>query len=150
MDELRQRTYWQILSPTVTIAEWRYACFAILERETFHKMPLPAVFLGVVEEMRQQDRTARAQQESLRTRQSVVHTSADDTWARLHVEMVMHGIPRLGHFDEAALRCEHYATIDPDNAPDWLAEAAWWRQGAPGRPLLPSMVAHVRDGDMWR
>src|SRR5207244_11204933 len=135
---------WQIMRQHMTLEEWQDACAHVLATETFHKVPLPAVFLGLAQERRQIRREEERREQSLNSRQSVVHTSADDTWARLHVEMVMHGIPRPGHYDEAALACEHYASIDPDNAPDWLAEAAWWRDGAHGRPLLPSMVQQGR------
>jgi len=143
LNDTRIRAYWQIMSAQMTLHEWQDACMGVMQSETFNKMPLPASFLAVVIEARQHLAESEWRLESREPWPELAHTSADYTWARLHVEMVQARIPRLGHLEDAAEACEHYATIDLDNAADWRAEAAWWRNGAHGRPLLPSIVTDV-------
>jgi hypothetical protein len=77
-DELtkpRQTLYWQVFAPKLTIDEWEYACFQAIERENFHKVPLPAVLLDYVREYRRAQRDARGQQpgvEGMCTRQQLL------------------------------------------------------------------------------
>lgn len=49
----RQRLYWEIFRDRITLAEWEYACHQAISRETFHKVPLPAVLMDYVRECRQ-------------------------------------------------------------------------------------------------
>lgn len=48
-DELtqpRQKLYWQAMKDLVTIDEWEYACLCAIQRETFHKVPMPAALIA--------------------------------------------------------------------------------------------------------
>ena len=53
LSELRQRTYWTLLHPQVTIEEWEDACLQAMTHETFHKVPLVARLLAYVQAFRQ-------------------------------------------------------------------------------------------------
>lgn len=58
-DELskpRQMLYWELLQHKITMQEWEYACEQAMDRETFHKVPLPAQLMTYVEEHRTQRR----------------------------------------------------------------------------------------------
>ena len=139
----------------MTIAEWEAACQHTMDHGMFYKVPLPAVFLGYVETQRQTIAEAqRLETQRLADRQAygfnapaVSVPGKDRAWARLHVAMIEAGIPRPGHYDEAVEYCERCVTLDPDNAADWQAEADWWRQGAHGRPVLPSMHRIIVHGE---
>lgn len=50
----RQKLYWEALHARLTIDEWEYACGAAIDRETFHKVPLPAVLMGYIHEYREE------------------------------------------------------------------------------------------------
>ena len=58
MSELKQRGYWNLLHPRLTIEEWEYACTQAMTRETFHKVPLPAILIDYAMEHRQAARAA--------------------------------------------------------------------------------------------
>jgi hypothetical protein len=54
-DELsrpRQLLYWETFRDRITLEEWEYAASAAIQRETFHKVPLPAVLMQYVLEYR--------------------------------------------------------------------------------------------------
>ena len=56
-DELtkeRQKLYWKALHARLTIEEWEYACETAMDRETFHKIPLPAVLMAYAAEYQQE------------------------------------------------------------------------------------------------
>ena len=59
MSETRLELYWESLGHEVTLEEWQMACADARDRETFHKVPLPAVLWGYVEERRAQRRLAQ-------------------------------------------------------------------------------------------
>jgi hypothetical protein len=78
MSEARQDLYWEVLAPDITMDEWDYACHAAMARETFHKVPLPAILFGFVHEYRKEVRrrqhaleeAARREQEQIRALQA--------------------------------------------------------------------------------
>jgi hypothetical protein len=53
ISELKQRAYWSLLSPKISIEEWEGACKRAMLEETYSKIPLPAVLLGYAMERRQ-------------------------------------------------------------------------------------------------
>jgi hypothetical protein len=63
-------------------------------------------------------------------------------WARGHATMLAAVLedPSLTTHDKKyaayAAWCERFAAQHPQDAEDWHAEAAWWRDGAHGRPSL--------------
>ena len=63
MNEVRQRSYWQIMRDHVTLAEWQYACTQAMARETFYKVPLPAHMTEYVREYRKGIRELRQRAE---------------------------------------------------------------------------------------
>lgn len=67
MSELRKRAYWGILRDRISLEEWEYGCMQAMERETFHKVPLPAVMLDYAREYRKVKREERdrAQRQTL-------------------------------------------------------------------------------------
>lgn len=76
MSEMRQRGYWGILSERLTIEEWEYGCLQAMERESFHKVPLPAVMLDYAREYRkarreQQARVARQRRQLMAPEESL-------------------------------------------------------------------------------
>lgn len=76
LSELRQQSYWSLFHDRCTLEEWQYACTQAMAREIFHKMPLPAVLLDYVRELRQAKRDALpsspSPQEVLALRESLV------------------------------------------------------------------------------
>lgn len=52
MSELRQTTYWELLSPLLSIEEWEYACKQAMLSETFHSVPMPATLVVYGKELR--------------------------------------------------------------------------------------------------
>lgn len=52
MSEFRQEAYWQIFGEHVTLEEWEEACLQAMSRETFHKVPVPAVMWGYIKQQR--------------------------------------------------------------------------------------------------
>lgn len=59
MSEIRQETYWRVFGARSTLAEWQEACYLAIERERFHKVPLPAVLWAYIEERRAREQAAR-------------------------------------------------------------------------------------------
>jgi len=60
LEKERQRLYWALFRNEVSLPEWEYAAAQAMWRETFHKVPLPAVLMHFVQELRQrQEREAR-------------------------------------------------------------------------------------------
>lgn len=55
----RQKLYWQLLSPLMTIEEWERACHYALMHETFHKVPLPATLIECLAKAKEHDRKER-------------------------------------------------------------------------------------------
>lgn len=56
-DELsttRQKLYWRAVAPSLSLAEWDYACMEAVKRETFHRVPLPVVLIAYGRDYRQQ------------------------------------------------------------------------------------------------
>ena len=60
LSEVRQRLYWRTLGEKLTLAEWEAACLLAMERERFHKVPLPGVLMDYVREVRSQAAPPRA------------------------------------------------------------------------------------------
>lgn len=60
----RQKLYWEVFAPKVSIEEWEYACHEAISRETFHKVPLPAAMMTYVYEWRMLQRRALEQAEA--------------------------------------------------------------------------------------
>lgn len=61
LSELKQRGYWSLLQDKLSIEEWEYGCMQAMERETFHKIPMPAVLLDYGREYRHARRAQREQ-----------------------------------------------------------------------------------------
>ena len=52
LPELRQRLYWQFFRDGVSLEEWQAACYRAMTGETFYKVPLPAVLMEYVRDVR--------------------------------------------------------------------------------------------------
>ena len=63
ISERRQRLYWEFFRDHSTIEEWAYACNQAMWRETFHKIPMPAVLREYIVEYRKTTAEERKQRE---------------------------------------------------------------------------------------
>jgi hypothetical protein len=45
LSEPKQKLYWCLISPLMTIEEWEQACHYALMHEMFHKVPVPATLM---------------------------------------------------------------------------------------------------------
>lgn len=52
LPEIRQRLYWQFFRDGVSLEEWQAACVRAMTGETFYKVPLPAVLMEYVRDVR--------------------------------------------------------------------------------------------------
>jgi len=59
MSEMRQLAYWELLRDRIDIEEWQHACTEAMQRETFHKVPLPAALWEYIQEYRVRQRRER-------------------------------------------------------------------------------------------
>lgn len=59
MTRPRINVYWGLFAPQCNVDEWVYACTRAMHAETFHKVPLPAVLFGYIEEYRVERRQRR-------------------------------------------------------------------------------------------
>ena len=64
LTEPRQRLYWQLFRDRVTIDEWEEACTQAMQRETFHKVPLPAALYGYIEASHREQTRQRVLEEA--------------------------------------------------------------------------------------
>ena len=62
LTEVRQRLYWEVFRDRVTCEEWQAACRLAMTGETFYKVPLPAVLMDYVRDVRKQQRGQQARQ----------------------------------------------------------------------------------------
>jgi len=75
LSDVRQRLYWEVFLERCTLAEWHWACISAMSRETFHKVPLPAVLFEYIKEYRKSTYALRQEQgqaERRRTEQKLL------------------------------------------------------------------------------
>lgn len=86
MSELKQRGYWQIMQDRLTIEEWEYACTQAITRETFHKVPLPAVLLDYAREQRKIVTAAKEKQQLIEAQAARLALEATPAWQAREAE----------------------------------------------------------------
>mgnify|MGYP001558054444 CR=1 FL=1 len=91
LSEGRQQLYWERMYTQVTMDEWVYACGQAIDRETFHKVPLPAALLVYVEEYRQEQRDLEFKRERAAAEQRQLAAPAVDLIPRAElVTLIRH------------------------------------------------------------
>jgi hypothetical protein len=75
LDSLRQRAYWQVLSPRCTLEEFEEACVEVLATATFHRTPMPGTFLAAVREAREARKAREAAQRQV-LREAAWHSNS--------------------------------------------------------------------------
>jgi hypothetical protein len=76
----RQKLYWLAFRDTVVIEEWEYACMQAMQRETFHKVPLPAALMHYVREYRHKEVLAQQAAERQMAEAERIALEASPEW----------------------------------------------------------------------
>ena len=120
MDELRLRAYWLVLGPSCTIEEWEQACLDVLTASTFHRVPMPGVFVQALEALRE-----RIKQERGYYRQLAVEEARRDADAQRH--MMRTAPDQRAQHDAAMQQCMRQ--LDKILGDNWRSLADAWAAG---------------------
>ena len=110
LTEVRQRLYWEFFRDGHTLEEWLYACNQVMWRETYHKVPMPAILREYIVEFRKATAEERKQREQ-RTRVPLERQIRDD-------EVSLEELRAL----QASLWPEERARLDKDPIPPYTPE----------------------------
>jgi len=80
LNDARMEGYWVTLGNKMSIDEFEGACRLAMERETFHKVPLPAVLIGYAQEYREAQALEAKRAERALAEQRRLALEADPVW----------------------------------------------------------------------